>query len=172
MNEPVAPEESGMGRRFVRGALYVGIANWTGNVLNFAIAIAVARILGPEAFGIYAFVIAVNEFVSIVNGLAVAPALVQSKQESDALYDTGYALSFAQAALGLLVSLALAPVLAAHRSPEAGWFIVLLGVARFPVLLVDVVLVVVVVVVVTHERLSSLSSASQSPPLPSLQQAK
>jgi O-antigen/teichoic acid export membrane protein len=119
----------------------MGVANWTTYGVNFVIAVLVARILGPEAFGLYAFAVAINEFVNIVNGLAVAPALVQSRQESDSLYDTGYAISFGQALLGLAVSLVLAPILAAHRSAEAAWFILILAAARFPLLMADVVVV-------------------------------
>jgi O-antigen/teichoic acid export membrane protein len=129
-----------MGGRFARGAAYMGAANWTSYALNFAIGILVARILGPEAFGEYAFVVAINEFVNIVNGLAIAPALVQSRTESDRLYDTGYAVSFAQALVGLLISLAIAAVLAHERSMQSAWFLLLLAGARFPILLADVVL--------------------------------
>jgi PST family polysaccharide transporter len=125
--------------RFARGAVYVGTANWTNYAINFAIGIAVARILGPEEFGLYAFVLAVNEFINIVNGLGVAPALVQSREESEVRYDTGYAISFAQALAGLVAALVAAPFLVAHRSADAGWFIVLLALARFPLLLTDVV---------------------------------
>jgi len=139
MSERVPPDPKGMGGRFARGAAYVGAANWTSYALNFAIAILVARILGPEAFGEYAFVVAINEFVNIVNGLAIAPALVQSRTESDRLYDTGYAVSFVQALVGLVISLAIAAVLAHERSMQSASFILLLAVARFPILLADVV---------------------------------
>ena len=128
-----------MGQRFVRGALYVGAANWATYFVNFAIAILVARILGPEAFGLYAFVVAINEVVNIVNGLAIAPALVQAREESRELYDTGYAMSFAQGLVGLAVSLALIPFFS-ERGPEVAWFLVLLAIARFGVLLADIVM--------------------------------
>jgi PST family polysaccharide transporter len=128
-----------MGGRFARGVAYMSAANWTSYALNFAIGILVARILGPEAFGEYAFVVAINEFVNIVNGLAIAPALVQSRTESERLYDTGYAVSFVQGLVGLLISLAIAAVVAHERSAQSAWFLVLLALARFPVLLADVV---------------------------------
>ena len=137
-NSPENPESGGLGRRFARGALYVGAANWITYVVNFAIAILVARILGPEEYGVYAFVVAINEFVNIVNGMAVAPALVQSREESRELYDTGYAISFGQGVVGLLIALMIVPFYL-DEGTDVAWFIVLLGVARFGVLLADVV---------------------------------
>ena len=74
-----------MGPRFVRGALYVGAANWTTYVLNFVVGLAVAALLGPAAFGIYAFAVAINEFISIVNGFAIAPAMVQARHDGRTL---------------------------------------------------------------------------------------
>ena len=127
-----------MGSHFVRGALYVGLANWATYVINFVIAIAVARLLGPEAFGLYAFVFVVHEFISIVNCLCVAPALVQFPEESEEIYDTGYATSFAQGILGLAIALAVVPLLTTLRTSEAGWFIVILAITRILNLLTDV----------------------------------
>lgn len=137
--EPNTPEGGGLGQRFARGALYVGAANWITYVVNFGIVILVARILGPEEYGVYAFVVAINEFVNIVNGLAVAPALVQNREESRELYDTGYAISFGQGVVGLLIAFALVPFYL-DRGTNVAWFIVLLGTARFGVLLGDVVM--------------------------------
>lgn len=119
-----------MGARFLRGGLYVGAAHWFTYVINFAVTLMVARLLGPESFGLYVFVAAVNEFINVVNGLAIAPALVQSREESASRYDTGYALCFAQGLLGLLIALAVVPVLWSNRGVEAAWFIALLAVVR------------------------------------------
>ena len=127
-----------MGARFVRGAFYIGSANWFLQVFNLAIALAFARILGPEVFGLYAFVLTINEFINIVNGLSVGLALLQSREESDALYDTGFAIILAQAVLGLLVSVAVAAVLFEYRSAESAGLLLLLALARFPLLLTDI----------------------------------
>ncbi|MEE8475602.1 MAG: oligosaccharide flippase family protein, partial [Myxococcota bacterium] len=134
MSESTPP----LGAPYVRGTLYLGVANWVSYAINFAVTLAIARMLGPASFGLYAFVAAVNEFINIVNGLAVAPALVHSREESDSRYDTAYALSLGQGAVGLLIALAVAPILWANRSVEAAWFIVLLGIVRILKLLSDV----------------------------------
>lgn len=130
---------SDMAGRFARGAAVIAAANWTVQAVNLVAGLWVARLLGPEAFGLYAFVVAVNEFISIVKGLSVAPALVQSQEESDELYDSGYAISFLQGAVGLVVAAAVAPLLFRERGADAAWFIMLLGVARLGLLLSDAV---------------------------------
>ncbi len=137
MNDPPNPGSAVTGGQFVRGAVFVGASSWLGYALNFAIAIAVARIIGPEALGLYALAVAINEFVDIVNGFAIAPALVQAREESTTLYDTGYAMSLAQGLLGLLMAILLAPVVWSFRSPEVAWFVLILGVVRIFNLLTD-----------------------------------
>lgn len=121
----------------MRGAVFVGASSWLSYALNFAIGIAVARILGPEALGLYALAVAINEFVDIVNGFAIAPALVQAREESATLYDTGYAMSVAQGLVGLLVAILLAPIVWTFRSPEVAWFVLVLGLVRIFNLLAD-----------------------------------
>jgi PST family polysaccharide transporter len=128
---------AGTAGRAARGALYLGAANWITYAANFAIAIVVARQLGPELFGVYAFAVAVNEFVNVVNGFAVAGALLQSREESEELHDTGYAMSMAQGLVGLLIALAVAPILWIHRAPIVAWFVLVLALARILMLLTD-----------------------------------
>jgi PST family polysaccharide transporter len=126
-----------MAGQAARGALYLGAANWVTYAANFGIAIIVARKLGPEAFGVYAFAVAVNEFINVVNGFAVAGALLQSQEESRELHDTGYAMSFAQGLVGLLIALCVAPILWNQRAPIVAWFLLLLAVSRILQLLTD-----------------------------------
>lgn len=126
------------GSAFLRGALYLGTASWITYAFNFAIVIVVARLLGPEAFGLYAFAVAVNEFINIVQGFSIGGALIQSEEESQTLHDTGYAANFALGLLGLLIACAVAPFLWIHRSPTAAWFILVLAGVRILVLLTNV----------------------------------
>ena len=120
----------GMGARFVRGVVYLSSANWLTYALNFVLAIAIARLLGPAEFGIYAFCAAINEFVNMVGGFAVGSALIQAREESQERYDTAYAMAFATGLLGLVISLGVAAVLAATRSREAAAFLVILALLR------------------------------------------
>ena len=49
--------------------------------------------LGPEAFGLYAFVFAISGFVSIIGAFSLGLALIQSREESQELYDTALAIT-------------------------------------------------------------------------------
>jgi PST family polysaccharide transporter len=128
-----------MAGRFARGAVVIAAANWTVQAINLVAGLWVARLLGPEAFGLYAFVVAVDEFISIVKGLSVGPSLVQFQEESDSLYDSGYALSFAQGVIGLVIAAAVAPLLLHERGADAAWIIIVLGFARLGLLVSDTV---------------------------------
>ena len=138
MADPANGRPADMGRRFARGALYVGAANWTTYALTFAVGLFIAYLLGPETFGVYALAVAVNELVGIIAGFAIAPALVQSRSESRELFDTGYAMSLGLALIGLVVCALIAPFLWVLRSPEPALFLMALGTARIFVLLGDV----------------------------------
>lgn len=127
--------QPGLARRFLLGTVYLSGGTWLTYVLNFAMTIAIARLLGPKDLGIYAFVAAVNEILNLVNAFSLGHALLQAPSESDRLNDTAYGLAAALGAVSLLAALLVAPVLASYRSAEAAWFIVILGVARIPMLL-------------------------------------
>ena len=134
MSEPSEPQ-AGLARRFLLATVYLSGGTWLTYVLNFAMTIAIARLLGPKDLGIYAFVAAVNEFLNLVNAFSLGHALLQARTESDRLNDTAYSLAGALGAISLLAALLVAPVLAIYRSSQAAWFIVILGLARIPFLL-------------------------------------
>jgi|GEM_PF-1362353 len=127
---PASRSDGGLARRFVVGGLYVSIGSWATNVVNFAIGLLLARSLGPEIFGLYAFVAAVDQLVGMVGAFSLQLALVQHPRESDRLYDTAFALSALLGVAGLAVALAIAPVVAHFRSAHAAWLLLVLGVAR------------------------------------------
>jgi len=120
----------GLARRFFLGGLYVGFGSWITSVANFAIGLVIARILGPEVFGFYALVAAVDLFLSMVGAFSMQLAIVQHPRESDALFDTGMRISMLLGAIGLVLSVAAAPLLGHFRGSQAGWFLVILGIAR------------------------------------------
>ena len=99
-------------------------------MLNFAIQIAIARMLGPEEFGLYAFVLAINSFVAIVGAFSLGFALIQAREESQELYDTAFILSAGLGLIVLLVSLGIAPLLWIHRSPRAAYFLLVMALAQ------------------------------------------
>jgi len=126
-SEPTAADASGaggIGRRFLVGSVYLGASNWLTYALNFATQILIARMLGPEEFGLYAFVRAIYELLSIVGAFSLGAALVQSRDESARLYDTAMAISIGLGLVGALAAGAIAPVLWIHRGSEAAWLLV------------------------------------------------
>lgn len=127
----VHPEISqGLARRFFVGGLYLGLGSWLTSAANFAIGIALARILGPETFGFYALVYAIDQLLNTVGAFSIQFAIVQQVHESDRLYDTGLAILALLGGIGLVLALAVAPVLGHLRSSQAALFLVILGFAR------------------------------------------
>ena len=51
MSGPAPLDDSRLGQRFLRGSFYLGPGIWLTYVVNFALSLVLARILGPEAFG-------------------------------------------------------------------------------------------------------------------------
>jgi len=136
--EPAAPFRPGLARGFVVGSLYLGIGNWITSALNFAINIAVARLLGPADFGIYAFVASVNEFLNIIGAFSFGVALIQFRDESQRIFDTAFALLALLGAIGLVAAAIAAPVLLHLSSATAAWFILVLAGCRVLTLLAQV----------------------------------
>jgi PST family polysaccharide transporter len=119
-----------LGARFLKGSFYLGAGNWLTYALNFALSLVLARLLGPDAFGFYAFVLAVNELLNIITGFSIQLAVVQAREESQELYDTALAILAGLGALALVGAGILAPFLAAQRGADAAWFILAFGVFR------------------------------------------
>ena len=127
-----------LARRFVLGSVYLGAGSWLAYLLNFGMQIAIARLLGPSAFGLYAFCFAINEFLNIVGAFSLNFALIQSREESQSHYDTAFAICAGLGGLGLLLAACVAPILGAARSSEAAWILVVMAFARIPRLLSQV----------------------------------
>jgi len=130
MTSPEPPQRSPLGRSFLIGSIYVSAGNWIGTVLNFAIQIAIARMLGPTEFGLYAFVLAISEFLAIIGAFSLGLALIQAREESQELYDTAFALSVCLGLTMILVAGGIAPILWTLRTPRAAWFLLVMAVAR------------------------------------------
>lgn len=132
---PPPGPEPGLGARFLKGSFYLGAGNWVAYALNFALALALARLLGPDAFGLYAFVAAVNEVLNVVTGFSISLAVLQVREESQELYDTGLAISAALGAVALAGAAIAAPLLASHRGLDAAVILLALGLFRILTLL-------------------------------------
>ncbi len=127
---PDTPGSAGLGRRFFVGGLYVGFGSWVTSALNFAIALVVARLLGPEVLGFYALVASLDLLLGMIGAFSIQLAIVQQPRESDALYDTGMWISIRLAVIGIALASVAALVLGQLRGAAAGWSLVVLGLAR------------------------------------------
>ena len=134
MSEPGPPPSAGLGKRFLVGSMYLGASNWFTYALNFATQILIARMLGPEEFGLYAFVRAIYELLSIVGAFSLGAALIQARDESQGLYDTALAMCVGLGFIGLLAAGAISPLLWIHRAPTAAWFLIVMSLCRIMML--------------------------------------
>jgi O-antigen/teichoic acid export membrane protein len=127
---PEVPGGTGLGRRFFVGGLYVGFGSWVTSVANFAIALVIARLLGPQVFGFYALVSSLDLILGMVGAFSIQLAIVQQPRESDALYDTGMRISVQLAGIGMVLAGVAALVLGQFRGAAAGEALLVLGIAR------------------------------------------
>ncbi len=102
-SHPPPQSRGDLGRRFLVGSLYLGFGSWASYSFNFATQILLARLLGPEHFGLYAFVFAINEMLNIIAGFSLSVALIQSREESQTLYDTAFAICASRVGLVTIV---------------------------------------------------------------------
>lgn len=116
-----------LGGRILRGSLTFSAGSWAAQAVNLAIQVVIARLLGPADFGLYAFCLAVSEFLSIVGAFSLQHALVQARETSQQDYDTAFVISAALGLLGVALALAIAPLLWAHRGPEAAWILLMMS---------------------------------------------
>jgi O-antigen/teichoic acid export membrane protein len=124
-----------LGRSFLLGSVYVGLGNWISAPVNLAIQILIARMLGPEAYGLYAFVFAVSGFLGIVGAFSLGLAVIQAREESQSLYDTALAINVGLGLIGLVAAAAVAPLLWIHRTPQAAWFLLVMALGRIALLM-------------------------------------
>jgi O-antigen/teichoic acid export membrane protein len=119
-----------LGRRFVVGSAYLGAGQIATNVVNFFLRIAIARLLGPAEFGVYAFCFAINEFINIIGAFSMSSALIQAEEVDESDYDTAFAICAGLGLIGMGIAAAIAPLLWQARSFEAAGILLLMGVAR------------------------------------------
>src|SRR4030095_60396 len=123
-------EAGSLGPGFARGALYLGAGHWIGFALNLVLNLVIARVLAPDAFGPYALASALNEMLAILGTFSMYLALLQTREESQSLYDSATAFSAALGLVGMIASVGLAAFAARRYSTEIATFIVVLGAAR------------------------------------------
>jgi PST family polysaccharide transporter len=119
-----------LGRSFVLGSVYLGGGQVVINAVNLAMQLAIARLLGPEVFGLYAFCLAITEFLSILGAVSLGFALIQAREVSQEDYDTAFVFYLGLGLLGLMLVAGIAPWLAEARSTEAAWLLLIMWSSR------------------------------------------
>lgn len=115
-----------LGGRFVLGSVYLGGGQVVINAANLAMQLAIARSLGPEVFGLYAFCLAITEFLNILGAVSLGFALIQSREAVQADYDTAFVVYLGLGVLGVMIVAGIAPWLAEARSTEAVWLLLVM----------------------------------------------
>ena len=98
--------------KVVDGVLWVFLANLAGFVVNFSLGIWLARILGPNAYGLVGMVLVITGFAHLLLDFGFGEALVQRQEVSQSEYSSVFWLNMVIAlCLTLLVYLS-APLIA------------------------------------------------------------
>ncbi|MEM9293645.1 MAG: lipopolysaccharide biosynthesis protein [Acidobacteriota bacterium] len=101
-----------MTRRVATGAGWLYSYRWLERLLDFASIIVLARILSPEDFGLVAIAASVVAIIEGLSAFDVQKALIRSRDDDRALYDSAWTLSTLRGLVAALVMVAVAAVLA------------------------------------------------------------
>lgn len=102
-------------RRFAAGAGWLYGYRWLDRLLDFTSIVVLARILAPDDFGLVAIAASV---VSIIEGLSafdVNKALIRTRDDDRALYDSAWTLSMLRGVLSALIMVSIAPLVSDER---------------------------------------------------------
>lgn len=102
-------------RRFAAGASWLYGHRGVERLLDFAATVVLARILSPEDFGLVAIAASVVAIVEGLSAFDVNRALIRTRDDDRALYDTAWTLSALRGLAAALVMLAVASLVADAR---------------------------------------------------------
>jgi O-antigen/teichoic acid export membrane protein len=121
--DPV-PEGESLGRKAGRGLGWGLVGNGITRIGSFATSLALARLLAPHDFGVYAVALAAMQFVIHINDIGLIPATIQWRGRLEDMAATASTLAASCSFLVYGVTWFLAPSFA-HFSgvPEATWAI-------------------------------------------------
>jgi lipopolysaccharide exporter len=98
----------------MRGAALTIAMRWVDRLIGIVSTLILARLLVPADFGIIAMASIVIGLVDVLFDVGVNVALIQNRQATPAHYHTAWTLRLIQAAVSLLIVLAIAPFAADH----------------------------------------------------------
>ena len=98
-------------RRFALGAGWLYGHRWIDRLLDFLSIVVLARLLSPEDFGLVAIAVSVATIVEGLSAFDVNKALIQTRDEERALFDTAWTLSVLRGLLAAACMLVVVPLL-------------------------------------------------------------
>ncbi|RZU02265.1 oligosaccharide flippase family protein [Rivibacter subsaxonicus] len=96
--------ETKLRRRVLHGLAWTSLQSWGGRALTLLIFMAMARLLGPEEFGVAAAIVALLALIQILCACGFVEAIIQRPQLNDADVNLPF---FVSMALGVLTGVAL-----------------------------------------------------------------
>ena len=98
-----------MSRRVAAGAGWLYSYRWLDRLLDFCSIVVLARILAPDDFGLVAIAASVVTIVEGLSAFDVNKALIRTRDEDRALYDSAWTLSALRGIVSALIMCAIAP---------------------------------------------------------------
>ena len=116
----ISERSPGLKGRAAKGALWASIENWSAQVVQLLIVLVLARLVGPEAYGLMAIALVVVQLSQLlISNAGWSEALIQRQRLEPALCDTVFwMLVITGAALGVLSLLAALVVGVAMADPR------------------------------------------------------
>lgn len=113
-------EPGQLGRRIAKGAAWIAVARWANLVISLGVVIVIARLLGPDIWGVYAgAMIPILVFHPLFEG-ALSEALIRRRDLEPGHVDAGFWLGMALAAIAAAICVfAAAPLAGLINAPGA-----------------------------------------------------
>jgi O-antigen/teichoic acid export membrane protein len=106
--------DGGLGTKVVRSGVWVGISNGGQSVLQTLRSIILARLLGPEAFGLMGICMIVIRGLELFTQTGVSPALIYRQDRIDEAKHTAFTLQLIRGFVLAAAALAIAPLAARY----------------------------------------------------------
>ena len=119
MNEPLrSSEEPGLRARVAKGIFWNAAENWGIQAISFVVFLVLARLLGPESFGLVAYGSLFIAFVQTFLDQGMADAIVQRHQVDREHLDTAFWTSVGTGLIFTIIGFLGAPLIAAFFNEE------------------------------------------------------
>lgn len=106
--------DGGLGTRVVRSGMWVAISNGGQSVLQTLRSIILARLLGPEAFGLMGVCMIVIRGLELFTQTGVSPALIHRQDRVEEAKHTAFTLQLVRGFVLAVAALAIAPLAAQY----------------------------------------------------------